>query len=440
MLAWGRNFMFLTDFFLDYFPGYNKFRTVSMILYIAEFTIPLLGIIAVKKIYEGSIGKQDFLKAFKWSAAITGGICLFFIVFGGSVLSFLSENEMGFLASQQASGYFDLFEAVKADRKALMQTDALRSLVFILLGAATLLGYYFKKLKPVYLIAALGLLIITDLWVVNRRYLNNNNFVPMSRVEKPFVPTEADKRILADNTLYYRVYNLTVSPFNDASTSYFHKSIGGYHGAKLRRYQELIDQHISRGNMAVLSMLNTRYLIERGDSDPEVRINPTALGNAWFVDTLKIVNNADEEIYALNEFNPTTTAIVDKRFSNFIENYTPDPNDSDQIQLVNYKANELIYRYNLSDQRLAVFSDIYYPKGWNAYIDGEPAKHFRVNYVLRAMMLPEGNREVIFRFEPKMFPTGRTVDLASSLLIILLFCGWVVIELRNTCKMENNQG
>ncbi len=438
MLGWGRNFMFLTDLFLDYFPGYNKFRTVSMILYIAEFTIPLLGIIAVKKIYEGGIGKENYLKAFKWSLGIVGGICLFFILFGGSVLSFLSENEMDFLASQQASGYYDLFEAVKVDRKALMQADALRSLVFILLGAAALLGYYFKKIKPAYFIAALGLLIVTDLWVINRRYLNSKNFVPMSRVEKPFVPTEADKRILADNTLYYRVYNLTVSPFNDASTSYFHKSIGGYHGAKLRRYQELIDKHISRGNMAVLSMLNTRYLIERGERGPEVRINPMALGNAWFVDSLKIVNNADEEIYALNEFNPATTAIVDKRFFNFIENYASDPTDSDQIQLVSYKANELGYSYTLSNPRLAVFSDIYYPKGWNAYIDGNPVNHFRVNYVLRALMLPEGNHEVVFRFEPSMFSTGRAVDMASSLLIILLFVGWGVTEMLKAHKKENN--
>jgi hypothetical protein len=429
MLAWGRNFMPLTNFFLDYFPGYNKFRSVTMILYIAEFTMPFLGFLALKKIYAENLSKEAFLKPFKWALGITGGICLFFLVFGGAILEFLSQSELDFLASQQASGYFDLFESVKADRKALMQADALRSLVFILFGAAALIGFFFKKLKPAYFIAALGLLIVTDLWVVNRRYLNNKNFIPQSRVEKPFLPTEADKRILADKTLYYRVYNLTVSPFNDASTSYFHKSIGGYHGAKLRRYQELIDAHISRGNMAVLNMLNTRYLIERGEQGPSVRINPNALGNVWFVDSLKIVENADEELAALNSFDPASMAIIDQRFAHFVENYKPVPNETDYIQLKTYKANELGYEYRLNNPRVAVFSDIYYPKGWSATLGDEPIEYFRANYVLRAILLPAGKHEVIFKFNPKMFYQGRIIDLVSSILIIALFIVWIGKEL-----------
>ncbi|HNV80815.1 MAG TPA: YfhO family protein [Tenuifilaceae bacterium] len=423
MLAWGRNFMPLTNLFFNYFPGYNKFRTVSMILYIAELTIPLLGIMAVKKIYDGEVGKSEFLKAFKWALGITGGLCLFFILFGGSVLTFLNEHELSFLSEQQGTPYFDLFEAIKSDRKSLMQADALRSLAFILLGAGALLGFYFKKIKPPYFIALLGLFIVSDMWVVNRRYLNSKNFIPINKVEKPFSPSKADEQILADKALYYRVYNLTVSPFNDASTSYFHKSIGGYHGAKLMRYQEIINHHITKGNMAVLNMLNTKYLIERGEQGPVARINPDALGNAWFTDSIIMVNNADEEIQALNNFDPATTAIVDKRFAHLVESYNPSPDGNDWIRLTNYKANELIYSYNLASPRLAIFSDIYYPAGWTALVDGKPATYFRANYILRAMVLQPGSHEVIFRFKPRMFTIGHFVDLTSSLLILLLLMG-----------------
>ena len=334
MLAWGSNFMFLTDLFLDYFPGYNKFRTVSMILYIAEFTIPLIALLALKEVFDGNIDKHRFMNGFKWSLGITGGLCLLFIILGGAFFTFESDVDYRYIASGFPA---EMFDAIRLDRQAMMRADAFRSLVFILLAGAAVFAFHLKKLKPSYLIALLGVLIIADMWTVNRRYLSNENFVQQSKVENPFVPTSADRQILADNTLYFRVYNLTVSPFNDASTSFFHKSIGGYHGAKLRRYQELIDYHISRGNMSVLNMLNTRYIIERGEQEPIARFNPNALGNAWFVDSVMIVKNADEEIAALNSFNPQNTAIVDVRFAEGLEDYSSVSSADDEIYLTDYR-------------------------------------------------------------------------------------------------------
>ncbi|PKP39038.1 MAG: hypothetical protein CVT98_03605 [Bacteroidetes bacterium HGW-Bacteroidetes-15] len=411
-----------TYIFLDFFPGYNKFRTVSMILYIAEFTIPLLGILALKEIYQESITKERFIYGLKWAVGITAGLCIFFIVFGSALFHFDAEIDYRYIES----GYpAEMFEAVRMDRKAMLRTDAFRSLIFILLGASVLLGYFFKKLKPFHFIGLLMVLIIADMWTVNRRYLNNDNFVPQSKSEKPFVPTNADRQILADNTKYFRVYNLTVSPFNDASTSYFHKSLGGYHGAKLRRYQELIDYHITRGNMAVLNMLNTRYIIEQSQQGPVASFNPNALGNAWFVDSVEVVENADAEIAALNAFNPKTTAIVDKRFLEGVESYSSSPSVTDTIFLSDYRANRLAYKYNLENPRLAVFSEIHYPVGWVAKVNNEELEHIRVNYLLRAVLLPAGENEVVFEYKPKMFEVGHKVDLASSILILLLVIGWI---------------
>lgn len=423
-----------THLFLDYFPGYNKFRTVSMILYITEFTMPLIALLALKEVYDGNIDKNRFMNGFKWSLGITGGLCLLFIIFGGAFFTFESEIDNRYIASGFPA---EMFDAIRLDRQAMMRADAFRSLVFILLAGAAVYVYFLKKLKPAYLVVLLGVLIIADMWTVNRRYLSGENFVPVSKVENPFVPTSADRQILADNTLYFRVYNLTVSPFNDASTSFFHKSIGGYHGAKLRRYQELIDYHITRGNMNVLNMLNTRYIIERGEQGPIARFNPNALGNAWFVDSVIIVNNADEEIAALNNFNPQSTAIVDARFAQGLENYSSNPGDDDDIYLTEYKANSLKYKYNLENPRLAVFSDIHYPTGWHVRINGEEVDHIRVNYLLRAVLLPSGNSEVTFEYRPAMFQAGYGIDLVSSLLIILLTLAWIGRELFKAWFSEN---
>lgn len=434
MLAWGNNMMWFTDLFLHYFPGYNKFRTVSMILFIAEFTVPLIGVLALKEIFQGNLAKERFLFGLKWALGIAGGLCLLFIALGGAMFGFEADIDQQLIAS----GYpAQMFDAIRLDREAMMRADAFRSLAFIILGAAALYLYHIKKIKFQYCIALLGVLIIADMWTVNRRYLNDDNFVPQTKVETPFVASDADRQILSDPTMYYRVFNRTVSTFNDASTSYFHKSIGGYHGAKLRRYQELINEHISKGNMAVYNMLNTRYVIDRGEKGPVVLFNNQALGNAWFVDSVSIVENADQELAALNNFNPETTAIVDKRFASNLENYISTPAELDKIDLIDYRANRLVYKYSLSAPRLAVFSEIHYPVGWKATIDGKEIEHIRVNYLLRAAILPIGEHEVTFEFKPKMHQTGFAIDLISSILILLIAAGWIGQNLYKAWTSEN---
>jgi hypothetical protein len=435
VLAWGRNLMPITELFMHYFPGYNKFRTVSMILYIAEITIPLLGFMAVKQVWDGELTKERFINGLKWSLGIVGGICIIFIALGGALLHFEAEMDIRYIEA----GYPEqLFEALRSDRQALMRADAFRSLAFVILAGAALLGFYLKKLKPVHFIVALGVLVISDMWVINRRYLNSGNFEPMKKVEIPFTQSSADAQILADTTEYFRVFNLTVSPFNDASTSYFHKSIGGYHGAKMRRYQELIDHHLVKQNQAALNMLNTRYLITQGGDGPRAILNPGALGNAWFVQKARIVENADQEIEALTGLNPADEAIVDKRFAHLLPTNDFQSNDSsDYIKLTEYSPNRLVYKYRASKTRLAIFSEIYYAKGWQAYVAGEPVDHFRANYVLRSMVLPLGEDEVVFEFKPKFVRAGYAIDLLSSILIIVTVLGWVGFEQYKSLKNKN---
>jgi hypothetical protein len=424
-LAWGRNLPWLTNFFLNHFPGYNKFRTVSMILFIAEFTMPLLGMLAVKQLLNEEFDRKRLLSAIKWSVGAVGGLCLFFVLLGKSVFTFEGLSDLQYIAA----GYPEaMFDALRADRASLLRADAIRSLVFILLASGAILAFYYKKLKPVYFTAILGLLIVSDLWVVNRRYLSSSNFISKNKVEFPFTPSAADKQIMADETTYFRVFNLTVSPFNDASTSYYHSSIGGYHGAKLRRYQELIDYHLSRQNPKVFNMLNTRYFIQQGKEGPVAMFNKFAMGNAWFVDRVVWAADADAEIDSLNLFNPVTDATIDRRFETMVKDFSSVGAASDTIMLTDYQPNRLTYRYSLENSRITVFSDIYYPKGWSAYVNGQQADYFRANYVLRAMVLPAGQHEVVFEFKPPMFYALSKVELASSLIIILLVLGWITTE------------
>lgn len=423
MLAWGHNFLPLSNLFLDNFPGYNKFRTVSMILYIVEVTMPLLGFMALKEFFDGNLTKTKLMGALRWATGITGGICLLFALFGGSLFSFEASYDasMGFPA--------EVLETVRADRAAMLRTDSFRSLAFVLIAAVLLLLYVNKKLKQGYFVALLGFFVLVDMWVVDKRFMDNANFVSISKIQKPFTPTAADKQILADKS-YYRVFNLTVSPFNDASTSYFHKSIGGYHGAKMRRYQEVIDHHLTQGSMGVINMLNTKYIIQNGDNGPVAQLNVAANGPAWFADSLIVVQNADEEIKKLGEINTRTTVLVDKRFQDQIAGLKSAGTSSDRIELKKYAPNRVSYTYSAQTDRLAVFSEMYYNKGWQATIDGKPAEHFRANYILRAMVVPAGSHTVEFEFAPKMWGVGKTIDYASSLIILLIFAGWIAFEIK----------
>ncbi|MGC9470992.1 MAG: YfhO family protein [Bacteroidales bacterium] len=428
MLAWGKHFYFLSDLFIDYFPGYSKFRTVSMILVVMELVVPLLGFLAVKQIVEGKTGKDDFWKAMKWSAGIVGGITLFFALFPGWLLNFQGPVDQ----QLQSAGWPDaLIEALRDDRKILLRKDALRSFIFVVFTFSLLLAYHYKKISPAFFYVTLAGLVLIDLWPVNKRYLNNDFFTSAREVREPFRPTRADQQILQDTTLNFRVMNLTVSTFNDASTSYFHNSIGGYHGAKMKRYQELIDRHISRNNTQVLNMLNTRYYIVPDENNqPQARFNPGALGNVWFVDSLRWVENADEEIEALSDFDPATEAIIDQRFSELLAGYSPGRDTASFIRLESYRPNKLEYVYRSSKEQVAVFSEIYYEKGWISAVDGEHTPHFRVNYVLRGMLLPAGEHRLTFEFKPRSYFVGEKISLASSVLLLLFFLGMAVKELR----------
>ncbi|OFX83603.1 MAG: hypothetical protein A2W99_15345 [Bacteroidetes bacterium GWF2_33_16] len=403
-------------FVLDYLPGYNKFRTVSMILVIAQVTMPLLAILALKKIFDGSVQNQQLVKILKNSLYIVGGICLFFALLPGLFFSFTGVSDQTYI-QQGAQAFVD---ALRDDRKGLLRMDAIRSLIYILLATGVLFAFIKKKIKSNVFIISLVMLILVDLWMVDKRYFNNDNFVSKKQANEPFQMTQADMQILQDKDPNFRVLNVSVNTFNNASTAYFHKSIGGYHGAKMKRYQELIDFHIMKNNMDVLNMLNTKYFIVPDDKgQPIARMNPGALGNAWFVENYRIVPNADAEIEALSDFDPAKEAIIDQRYDDFVAGKNFGLDSSSYLKLISYKPNQLVYSTNCKAEQLAVFSEIYYPKGWNAFIDGNLAPHFSVNYVLRAMVVPAGQHEIEFRFEPRSYFIGNKVSLASSIILLL---------------------
>jgi len=451
MLAWGKNFMPLTDFFLEYFPGYNKFRAVSMTLVIAELTIPILAFITLNKVLTDQSYFKRKLNFFNYpvnpfylSLIITAGISLLFALIPDVFFGFLSDQEIASIAQQRnsspeyASQITEFYDNVEIARRSILKADALRSLVFIILAAAAIWAFGKSKLNKNYAILIIGVLILIDMWTVDKRYLNVENFVSSSKVERPFPKSAVDEFILKDVDQNFRVLNLTVDPFADASTSYYHKSIGGYHGAKLRRYQELYDHQIKgKFNMNVLNMLNTKYIIQADENKrPSAFPNMGYLGNAWFVEEIKFVINADEEITALDDFDPERTAIIDERFSSYIDGFTPVFDSVAQIQLMDYKPNHLQYESNTEKDQLAVFSEIYYDKGWNAYIDGKLTPHFRVNYVLRAMIVPAGEHKIDFKFEPKVYVVGEKISFASSLLLILMVLGYGFYEIRNYFRKE----
>jgi hypothetical protein len=466
MLSWGKNFMPLTDFFLNYFPGYNKFRSVSTILVITGFTIPLMAALALKNVFQNTIEKKKFNKSLIWSAGITGGLCLLFAILPGLAGNYISPADQAVFEQLRLTPDLKVtfVSALVSDRKEILQADALRSFIFIVLAASLLLIYYKGKIRMQYAAGLLALLLLFDMWPVCKRFLNEDSFKSLPARSAPYPMTVADKSILQDKSLSYRVLNLTVSPFNDASTSYYHMSVGGYHGAKLQIYSELIENCLYRDinnfistfhenkdpdklyselsiNLAKansINMLNTRYIIIDPDAPPLV--NTSALGNAWFINSPRVVENADEEISLLNSFDPGREALIDKQFSKYLTkvNYQADPQG--KIELISYKANELKYSYSSSSEGLAVFSEIYYPAGWKSYIDGTEAPYFRADYVLRAMEVPAGNHEIIFRFDPESYRTGTSISFASSLLLILLCAGSLFMSIKKKPQSTGPDG
>jgi len=434
LLSWGNNFMILSDFFIRYFPGYNKFRDVTMILVIIQVTFPLTAILIIQKIIDGKVNKDELLKYGKISVYIVGGLTLFFVLFPGMFYDFSSQSDQTY----SSQGLQVLVDAWVADRKMLLRNDSLRSLIFVLFTASMIYLYHLKKIKTNYFIALLSVLIIFDMWPVAKRYLNNDDFVSKRQSAEAFQPFQADIQIMADEDPYFRVLDLTADPFKSSRASYFHKSIGGYHGAKMQRYQELIDYHISRNNMNVHNMLNTKYIIVPAqDSPPTAQRNPEALGNAWFVDTIRWVADANEEIEALNDFRPSEEAIIDIRFEELLRDFQAQKDSTAKIFLSEYKPDQLSYQYQSSLDQLVVFSDIFYDKGWNAYIDGEPYPHFRVNYILRAMIIPTGTHHIEFKFEPSSYDSSRKIAFSTSLIFVLLITGVLGYEIKNSLLKEN---
>jgi len=422
MLAWGKNLDWFNYLLFDTLPMFNKFRAVAMALVVASLTIPLMAALALKEWSSNRVSKERKMKALIWSLGISGGLCLIFLLMPGTFFDFSgpSDSQMGALA-----------QYLVKDRKAMLQADAGRSLGFILAAGIIAWLYLNQKLKLQLFLGAIALLVVIDLWTVDMRYLAKEDFKVANQVEKPFSPSPADQMILEDKDPNYRVLNTTVNSFNDASTSYFHKSVGGYHPAKLRRYQDMIERHISKNHFNVLNMLNTKYIILSPRTEggmPQAQRNPGALGNAWFVHNLNWVETADQEIEAINPpFAPDTTAIADIRFKEKISTTWSAPTPGDTIMLTSYKPNELIYSSRSAGERLVVFSEVYFPNGWKVWIDDQPADHFRVNYILRAMNIPSGNHTIKFRFDPDDYTRGNMLgDVSSGIITLLLIVGFIM--------------
>ncbi|MDR2651020.1 MAG: YfhO family protein [Prevotellaceae bacterium] len=443
LLAWGHNFMWLTDLFLDYFPMYNKFRAVSSILVVAALTIPVFAILTLCKLIENQRLIKEKRKQFLLSLGFTAGLTFLFVLLPRLFFSFSSSQDFAELQSQNLSNTMisGIVNDLENVRIAIFRSDAWRTIIIILIGSSLLWLYGAKKINKSVLIALVAVLTLFDLANVDKRYLNNSDFLPKSATKIAWESTDIDKQILSDTDPNYRVFNLSVSPFNDASVSYYHKSIGGYHGAKLRRYQDIIEKYLSAVNINVLSMLNTKYIIspDRNNNGKLLaQRNSNALGYAWFVDSLHIVNNADEEIAAIGEVNLKNTAVVDKRFENQLEDFVYQKDTSRTIEMTDYKINDIKYKTNSKTEQIIVFPEIYYNDGltyWEAFIDGEPVPHFRANYVLRALRIPAGEHTIEFVFKPKAYEKLETFSMAC--LWILIGCICISIALWTIKKRKN---
>lgn len=465
VLSWGKNFMPLTDFFIDYVPLYNKFRAVSSILVIAEFTIPLLAIFALKRLLEEpEILKQE-KKPLGISLLLTAGIALLLAVAPGSIGSgYVPAQEAQMLqnaVNQQmipANELSDILANLGEMRAELVSSDALRSFIIIGIGCSLLWLYASGKLRSSLTIAGITILCLADMWGVNKRYLNDAQFVPHSIRTETFTKTNTDELILQDTSLDYRVLNFATSTFDDNNTSYWHKSVGGYHPAKLRRYQEMIEHHISPEMQAaykaiataggemdsvdankfrVLNMLNTKYFIfPAGQQRQTVPIlNPHAYGNAWFVNKVQYVNNANEEIDALDSIIPTETAVVDARFKDVLKGTTESYKDSlSSIRLTSYAPNRLTYETNNAQDGIAVFSEIYYPDGWHVTIDGQPAELARADYILRTMYVPAGQHTIEMRFDPTSLHVTEGIAYGALALLVIGIIVAVLITKRKYVK------
>ena len=456
LLSWGRNFMGFTDFFLDYVPMYAKFRTVASILVVAEFTIPLLAMMALKKLFDEPEGFSKYSKPIYISFGVTAGFCLLFALMPTTFFDgFVSSSEMRALSTLPQEHIQPLISNLVDMRTAVFTADCWRSFWIIVVGMVLLMAYKYRKLKAEYTIGAILVLCLIDLWQVNKRYLNDEMFVPQSEREAPQQMSQTDELILRDKTLDYRVLNLASNTFNENETSYYHKSIGGYHAAKLRRYQEMIEQYISPemqrlmnavaeagGDMTqvkgdsicpVINMLNTRYFVFPLQGGQTVPIqNPYALGNAWFVDKISYAKNANEEILKVGQIDLRHEAVADEKFQAQLGDAVTQDTTS-TVDIKSYEPNQLTYEVNSGKGGVVVFSEVYYP-GWTATIDGEPAELGRVNYILRALNVKPGKHEVVLSFFPKSVDTTETIAYTAYAILILVLAGAAFMAYRRKQK------
>ncbi len=434
-LAWGRNFMSLTEFFFKFFPLYNKFRAVSSILIVAEITMPLLGFIALRDIMKGTVDKDKAMKGIYISAGITAGICLFIAFFGKRLFSFTGAYD-----AQLTELPDFLYSGIISERQTLLLKDSLRSAVFILMAGFATWICVTGKIEGRYLSLIFGILILADMWAVDRRYFNERNYISAKQNSGKFEMLPYEKQILSDTDPHFRVMNLTTSTFKDSRTSYWLKSLGGYSAAKLRRYQDLIDQHLSKMNMNVISMLNAKYIITQGENgQPTPLRNTQAMGNAWYVDTLMIVDNANQESDALNTIDLRTTAVLDKEFAPFVRTPVRVHDNNAAVRLTRYTPRYIDYESTSNADGTIVFSEIYYPFGWKATIDGKPAEHFRVNYTLRALNVPAGKHQIHFEFAPDSIKAGEIVALVFIVIMYLTIAAIIGLSIFKTIRSHSQK-
>ncbi|MGB4960460.1 MAG: YfhO family protein [Saprospiraceae bacterium] len=425
LMSMGKHFEFFNHLLFDYLPFYNKFRAPSSILSITAIFIPILGIKALSDMVE-SKNREQYIRPLLISAGILGGISSLLWLGGSSFFDFNSPGD---------AQYEQIKDALLDQRASMLSSSAMRSLVLIMLSAGVLWMFLKDKINRTVMLACLAVFCIFDLVQIDRDYFSKKNFVTTKNYANEFTPRPVDTQILQDPDPYFRVYDASVNTFNSASTSYFHKTIGGYHAAKLQRYDDIITRHISNNNQTVLNMLNTKYfIIPIEGGEPAVKQNPGAMGNAWFVDNIRVVPDANAEIDSLTSFDPASVAFVHAEFKDYVEGLNPSKNGT--ILLKSYDPEKLEFESQTEGDQLAVFSDVWYGpgKGWQSYIDGQPVDHIRVNYLLRGLKVPSGKHTITFEFKPKAYYLGENISLASSLLLI----GMLLFVIFKLIKGENN--
>lgn len=425
LMSMGKNLEWFNRLLFDYLPYYNKFRAPSSILTITALFVPILAFLGLQKVFRNEHSSEKVMRALYVSLGVVGGICAFLALGGPSLFDFTSPND----ANYANVGY--PVDAIVADRKHFFSADAWRSFIFILAAAASLFAYKRGWISKQITFGLIGLLTLIDLWGVGRRYITEDAFVTQDQYENLFKPDAADLEILRDQDLHYRVHDVSTDPWNSSAASYHHRTIGGYHAAKLQRYQDMIDYYLAEGNQSILNMLNAKYFIlPDQDGGRRVQRNPQAFGNAWFVEGIERVESADEEISVLEILDLKSMAVIHKDFHHLVEGFDPTKNGS--ITLTEYAPDRLVYRTNARTDQLAVFSEVWYgpDKGWKAYLDGQPVDLMRANYILRAMNVPEGEHTIEMVFKPRKYYIGETLSLVFSILIILALIAVLALEWR----------